>query len=601
MEDKQDLLGTLDVSPHNSFYVKYKLYQKDNKDISATIQPSFVDNSEKDFSIIVSRNEDKDVSSTLDVKYKAHSEVVATLQPVSSKFVDSTINVNPHNSMYAIVDILQPPLLTKEFTITKDATTRNGIAYQTLNYGTEPTMMTGYKNGEEFESYISFDFQLPQQMLIQNASLKFYFVGNFPNDLNIKLYSVDREWSEYGLTYKNKPQRLELVSESYTVNYSDRSINFDLKNEINALYSNQKTTKGYVLVVEDNNSDKYISFYTKESLTPPKLIIDYYDTQIFSAGRAQVNSTLFVYGGGIEEIGATLNVYSDRGNHDLPSTLYIHKYDVPVSKDLSMSITVSRNEVNSSLTVSHRDKNEAMMTVTVAEKLINDLISTLNVTRTEVNSTFYVKYQDTIDASITVQKYETQDIKSTIAVNRNSIDSSIFVKEKSYLNSSITVQKNEGSDIFSTIMVTRECIPAAIIIKERNYLNSTITVQRHEDSSVLSTITVIRESVPATITVKDRNDINATMFIYQNDKSEITSILDVKRDYINGTIMVNTPSDVDSTMIISKPEIKAEIAIRVEDENNLNTVINIRAKNANDLYSTLLVNRKINGAYYYII
>jgi hypothetical protein len=638
MEENRDLWGTIEVPPHNSFYVKYKLYQTDNEDVSATIQPSFVDDSEKDFTIVIRRSENEDLLSTLDIKYREQSEIIATLQPVSSKFVNATIEVNPHNSMYAIADILQPPLLTKEFETVKDATVRSGLDYQTLNYGTEPSMMVGCKNSEEFEAYIDFNIQLPQNVLIQDARLKLYFVGNYTSGLNIKLYSVDREWSEYALTYRNKPQRLELISDTYTVDYTDRSINFNLKNEINEVYTNQKTSKGYVVVIEHNNSDNYISFYTKEGSKPPKLIVDYYDTQIYSAGRAQINSTMFVYGAGRKEIGATINVHSDRGNDDLISTLYVHRYDTPVPKDLPMTIAITRNSTNSKITVAQRDNKDVRAIMRVAEKRAEDLVSMLSVTRNEINSMIYVKHQKTVNATITVQKYEDENVVSMIAVNRDSINSTIFVRERSYINSTITVQKHEGSNIISTITITRENIPATIFVKERSnltstiavarnikedlissitvtkdhvystisvkereYLDSQVTVRRTEFNEMPSMISVTKDSVNATITVKERSCVDATIFVYQVDKSELPSILAVRRDNINATLIVKAPSDINSTMIISKPEIKTGISVRVKKDDYLNTTMHVRAKDADDLISVLVVKSERGRAYYFII
>jgi hypothetical protein len=638
MEENKELWGTIEVPPHNSFYVKYKLYQTDNEDVSATIQPSFVEDSEKDFTIVIRRTENKDVTSTVDVKYRAENEIVATLQPVSSSFVDSIIEVNPHNSMYAIADILQPPLLTREFTTIKDATVRSGLAYQTLNYGTEPSMMTGYKNGEEFESYIDFNIQLPQFVLIQKAKLKLYFAGNYTSGLSIKLYSVDRDWSEYGLTYRNKPNKLELISDSYTVDYSDRSINFDLTNEVISIYSNQKTSKGYVVVVEHNNIDNYISFYTKESSQSPKLIVDYYDTQIYSAGRGQINSTLFVYGVGSKDVTATITVHSDRGYHDQPSTLYVHRYDTPVSNDLLMSITVTKKEVNSNIVVAQKDESDVSVVMKVAEKRIDDLISMLSATRNEVHSTIYVKHRKTIDATLVVQKHEDKDVNSVIVVNRDSVNSTIFVKGRSYVNSRITVQKHEGSNINSIIVVRRDNIPATIFVKERSnlaslitvaknieedlicsitvtkdhvfstiavkereYLNSQITIRKGDIDELSSAIAVSRDSINSTINVKERKYIDATIFVYHVDKSDITSSLSVKRDSIDSTIIIKKPSDTDSTIIISKPDIAVSISSRVQREEDFEGTMQVRAKDAEDLLCRITVYRDQNGAYYFIL
>lgn len=638
MEENKELWGTIEVPPHNRFYTKYKLYQVDNSEVASTIQPSFLANDERDFSIIIRRTEYKDVDSIIDVKYRGNSDVIATLQPVSSSFVNSTIEINPHNSMYTIADILPPPLFTKEFTIIKDATVRSGLAYQTLNYGTEPSMMTGYKNGEEFESYIYFDIQLPQNVLIKDAQLKLYFIGNYINGLNIKLYSVDRDWSEYALTYRNKPQKLDLISDTYTVDYSDRSINFNLKNEINAIYTNQKTSKGYVVVVEHNNTNNYISFYTRESSNPPKLIVDYYDTQIYSAGRGQINSTLFVYGARIKEIGATITVHSDRGNNDLTSILYVHRYDTPVPKDLSMTIAVTRNDTNSKIVVAQRDETDVIATMMVAEKQANDLNSTLSVTREEIYSTIYVKYRKTINATITVQKYENKDVTSAIAVRRDSINSTIFVKERSYVNSVLTVQKHEGSNINSAITVTRENIPSTIFVKERKnltsritvakndentlissitvtkdqmygtiavkereYLNSQITVRKKENNEISNIIAVSRDNINATIFIKERRHIDATVLVYRVENLELPSTLAIKRDNISATMVIKAPSDIESTMIVSKPELTTRVFVRIQDNEYLNAVMYVRAKDASDLISRLTVVREQNGAYYFIL
>jgi hypothetical protein len=589
MEENKELRGTIEVPPHNSFYTKYKLYQVDDSELISTIQPSFLRDDEKDFTIVIRRTEYKDIASTVDVKYRGNSDVIATLQPVSSSFVNSTIEINPHNSMYTIADILPPPLLTKEFTTIKDATVRSGFAYQTLNYGTEPSMMTGYKNGEEFESYIAFDIQLPQNILIKDAQLKLYFIGNYTNGLKIKLYSVDRDWSEYALTYRNRPQKLNLVSDTYTVDYTDRSIVFNLKNEINAIYTNQKTSKGYVVVVEHNNTDNYISFYTKESLKLPKLIVDYYDTQVYSAGRGQINSTLFVYGTGKKEIGATITVHSDIGNHDLLSTLYVHRYEVPILKDLPMAITVTRNSINSNIIVAQRDKKDIMVKMRVAEKQANDLISTLGVTRNGIHSTIYVKHRNTINATIAVQKYGDRDTTSIIAVRRDSINSTIFVKERSYVNSVITVQKHEGSNIDSIVTVTRENIPATILVKERSYMNAVITVQKYDNLNVLSTITVTRTSIPATIFVKERDDLTSKITVAKNDENTLIGSITVTKDHVYSTITVKERAYLNSKITVRKTYQNEQFSIVTVSRNSVNATICVKERK--DLDSQITVRR----------
>ncbi|MCU6710088.1 DNRLRE domain-containing protein [Paenibacillus sp. J5C_2022] len=678
-EDNNDIAGKISISPNNRMYVKYTVYGINEDDFFATINTSILDDSDKEFSIVVKREETEELSSTLDVKYGGYDDVYATLQPVASSYMDCIIDVRPHNSMFVLAEILEPPLLEKELTSIKDATARSGLDYQTLNYGTEPSMMSGYKSGEEFTSYIAFgDIDIPQFSIIENATLKLHFSGNLKEGLSIKLYHVDNDWSEYSITYRNKPSKTSLVSDSYLVDYDDRSIAFDFTDEVKDIYSGNNSGYGYAIVVEHEfSNDNNISFYTKESsaLTKPKLVISYYDTRVFSAGRGQIDATIFVYGADSSDTNATLNVHSDWGKEELSSTLYVHRYDTPVSEDITTDIIVSRPVLDSSLIVARREYDEFSSVLSVAERKVHHQDSFISITREEMLSELYVKYSSRLSASIEVQRYEVEELPSFISITRDNLYGSIIVRERENLNAVITIQRNHENFIPSWITVTREELSSSILVREREHLDSVITVQKHvydfiesiltatrdklsstilvkeraklvakieirqldsevieskltstrdaltssmtvkereylyatieirrsDEDSLQSYLSSTRESIHSTIVIREREYLDSTIFVFQVGNSELSSILHVTRDEIHVTIDVITPSYQDSTLVASKPDVGAIIWARVYGQDELESLLEVKAKDADDLMCWIAVHRDSNGAYYFIL
>src|SRR5699024_744222 len=121
-----------------------------------------------------------------------------------------------------------------------------------------------------------------------------------------------------------------------------------------------------------NTSDSVISFRSRESARPPELSITYFDSRVYSVGRSQTQAEIFVWRSGISETLTEIEVSSVYGSSDVLSEIYVHRYEVPVSRDVEAEITVSKPVTLGELTVSLQDKNSILTEIIARSETIPD-------------------------------------------------------------------------------------------------------------------------------------------------------------------------------------------------------------------------------------
>lgn len=546
----------------------FKLYAVDDSDIITSFVVATRDSNDLDMELSVKVHREADLNSTFDVKYRDNDDIEATFDVVGSSYLNSTLEIRPNNRMLGRFELLPAPRVNELISSVEDSTTRSREDLRTLNYGESQKMMIGRiydaDLGEDYlESFVKFGDvakNLLDLAILEEASLRLYYTGDFYDTVNIELYLPNQNWQERGITHANKPLPGELITDKFTINKDKRYIEFDIKETF--LHWFNGDIKNYGFLIRSNNGYS-TSFYTRESSRPPVLNITYISNQVYSLGRSEIESTMFIIGKGYSDLNATFEVHSDYGFDERQATLYVHRAEVPLEEDLHSLVTVSKPNQHVTLRVALRDEDE-------------------------------------MDGIITIIAHKNEELESIISVSRPELDGMITVDPDISMPITFEVKGNEEEDFASFLSVTREWIELAFKIKaidddeldsiievpSYDYLDSVITVSKPGLDMTFDVHTIEQREV--TFVVKEKDYLDATFLIYQHSSLDMS--FDIK--YAN---------EIDATFMVSKPELSGYFYPRVIGEDELESTYQVRQLDASDLAISLTVKGKDIGAYYFIL
>src|SRR5690606_36370816 len=150
------------------------------------------------------------------VKYGDYSDVLAEVQPIIGNDTNAEIIILPGNSMAAMYEIVQPPTLTLKKNPIEDSFDRSSSSIGSINYAKNNSLSVGNYQGEEYQSFVKFDFtNFNKSNVVLNANLRLYYNGEMSSSAEPKLYSLVSNWSELGITGRNKPPIQDLVAEEF--------------------------------------------------------------------------------------------------------------------------------------------------------------------------------------------------------------------------------------------------------------------------------------------------------------------------------------------------------------------------------------------------
>lgn len=564
-----DIDSTLMVrTPSNRMEGVFKLYQVGNADMDATMTVMINDENSIASYLSVKVQRESDLKATIDIKYRDNNYFDSFLEVVGATYLDSYLEIRPNNRMFGIFEILPPPRVSKEAFSTEDSTTRSRPDLMTINYGDSQRMMVGRStsaiDGEEYmESFIKFgnikDY-LQDLQLLEKANLRLYYVGDFVEGVDLSLYLPDKIWYEYGVTHANRPNPVELIANSYTINTVERYVEFDIRDLVMRWRNGQ--TDNFGLIVASSN--KYAtSFYTREGRMKPFIDIQYISNKIYSLGRADINSTMFIVGRGHGDMHSKLTVDSTYSNDDkFTGTLYVHRKEYPVPYDVNSIVRVSKPDQHAKMIVAIRDENSIKASLTVYGYRNEDKQSKLGISKPDFAARLTVDPNISLEATLMVRYDLHEDREATFAVSREELVGTMRI-----------------------IGIDESPLEAIIEVPNYSYVESTIAVSRDELLGFFDIHNV--EQKDATLYVKEREYMTGTMFI--RSVTELISTMDVK-------YMVQ----VDGTLAVSKKNLHGFLHPRISGEDDLETYAYVRARDASDLGSYLSVGG-LMGAYYFII
>lgn len=633
---------TLEEVPSNKMVGAFRLIGANQSERDVEIIPRLLNESVVHSEITARTADESDRDSVLNIVYRGNSELVSEFLVKGHNSILSVIEIRPHNRMQAIYEIMQPPRITDIFTPTKDAYTRGNDGFDTVNYGTSSSMLIGKAGSGEYRSYVQFDLgNFNPQFLITDAKLRLRYSGSLPGRAELEAFTVNERWYENGITSANRPAPIDLIKDAFINNADERYIDFDFTDIVTKWAKGTVINHGFMLRMNEEIENLIVSFKTKESTLKPELIVEYYDTRVYSTGRSQVPSEMFIFAVGDSDRGSEITVGSVIEKEERPAKLYVHRYDTPVHEEIFSEITASKPDVLAQIRIVKTAKDEHLAEITARQKNNNKRDAVLAITKPEVLSEIFICYRDERNTEITIKREEASTIPGTITVTREFVNGEIGVRYRNDLHARITVKQDEGSLRDATIIVTRELLSTEIIsraigaskidseitsrVEESATLEASLSVTRElvnaeitsrvagnseKDSAIHSRalrhstrdaeITVTRDTVNSVITVVYTHDVPAAITPRLLDESKVLSVIDpLPNSNRPAEIMIKVIHDVPAVISASRPEVKTVIVIPYWDDSDMETLMNIRAKDVSDMPSVLYIGG--SGAYYFIM
>lgn len=550
---------------------KYIVYGINNSDTLTEITIMLPEDSDTDTEISVRVQEENTREIEIDIKYRGNSDVYTEIQPVGHNNVPAEIYIRPHNRMWGLYEVQEPPKITDIFNPVQDSFTRSKSQYQSINYGGNNSLPIGRTDDDIYRSFIQFSFANwnPSYVIIE-SKLRLYYSGLIPQGAKIELFTVNKQWQEYGITDLNRPSPTSLIVDEYTNNSTKMYVEFEFTDVIVDWIKQNVSNYGFMIRLANESVDSIVTFRARESTRPPELLITYYDARIYSTGRSQVPVEIFVWNTGNSDTLTEIEVGSVIDNSDVLTEIYVHRREVPVESEYETEITVTKPYIYTEVTVSINDESDVFTELVVRSETMHDRRDIeIIISKPAVDAELYVKHQNSTHAEITVQRNEDSDKPTEIAVSRESADVELYVKYANSIESEITVQRVPDDDKETEIAVTRETVDAEIYVKHKNDTATEITVQRDGSSSIDVEIAVSRPDVWTEIMprVFDESDRDAEIYVRAiNDSSKLTEIA-VTRDAVLVEITVVESSDIETEIYVKHTDdVLTEITITVFDD-----------------------------------
>lgn len=549
-------------SPENRFRAKYVLYNQIDTDVPSTLTSAIRKNSER-FSHVSARVEQsKDISSSLSVVYATQSELHATIQASPVSDVVSTFYVKEHNRAQGKYELLEAPRITVNLQPVADATTRSQLRLQTINFGDTQRMMIGRDELEQFESFIHFgdiDTRIPDLMYLEEAKLKLYYSGTITPGASIELHQPNTLWREYGITYANRPHSIQRLTSSYSINTSERYVEFDMMDILKMLRNGELQNIGMMIQSSDLSP---IYFNTRESAKPPVLQIKYITSQIYSIGRTEKESELFVYGVGRKELKTTLFVHSDIGFAWLQSNLYVHRYEDHMHYEAPAAVAVSRPDLNAYMGVAHRTEAEMDSILSVIESAVSEQQATIYVSKPEVQVKLTVSINTETERNVELAvRRSTDDEKvAEFAVSHPDLPSVITIDPRMSLVSELSVRRGDDDERVAKLTVSHPDLPSTITIDPKMSLISELTISRPFYEDRFNVLHISKPELPSVVEAsnytKARKTLGSELTVIRSAEVAIVSKFAVSRPDLGGMLWTRVPDEDEKLGIIEIPSVE---------------------------------------------
>jgi len=560
----------------------------------------------------------------------------SSIHPLIADSMKSSIEIRPHNKMEGIVEIFQPPVFTKTLVAIRDSFIRSSLPR--LNYGEYLDMFAGSKDGELFKSLLKFDISsVPTDKLLKKVTLVLDPTNYIDEDVQLNLTTIDEEWSESGVTWNSQPK-----AESFTMAINSGrtfdELHLDITQLFSKWYSNEVENHGILITLGQENS-ALRSFYTRHSNYKPKLIVEYFEPNIYSFGKTNIKSQLFVHAVGRKDLRSKISIKPTWWDSDLSSSINVRdpnivKGSIFITKDTLPSqifvVMYSDSSIPSNLVIRTNDNGEESLwlqsSIHSRANVYKDLVSSIAVKydiHNDFASVLMVHYKDDISSSIRIRINANNNLLSTIIVHStNDLESKIAVHNISKIISSLIVRQSPNANLLSKITIhNKNDLASSIEIKSSDILRSSIFVIHSRINNLLSGISVNKKSdlegslfvinsglksaidihqiidIPSMMFIrpKDYKDLGSSIFVKPISFEDLSSSIDVRGGLSNdliSSIDIHYSSDLNSSIIIyGASNLPSWVFPKYTGESSLQGNLIPRVMNASDLQTYISIHQ----------
>lgn len=508
--------------------------------------------SDLDGSIAIKGHDGSSIDSVLKIEYKPryaqiNSEVVIARRDDSD--IDGELFLKPSAQMRVNVDIVPPPKRIKEFLPVKDSVVRQSAP--TINYGDSQQMLAGETSEGKFISYLGFNLDLPDSVDIISAKIVLYKQYKTTKTFFMGLYETSDNWEEHDITYEYRPIEEHYLTQ-FVIPIEVGQVEVDITDIVLDWYK-EKGSKSFILRPRNYSYSDLTAFGTKESLHPPLLVVEYYES-VENAGSYSFDAGLVVRRKVVRDVSAVIDIESDYIYTELGGEIELAR------KDLDTSI-------GGKIVVSNTKYAELDSSIELEKKIREDAL----------DSSIIVPFDSCIESSIKLEKHERfEDLDSVLIVR---------ALEKMELNSLLDItRKDLAIDVEGNIIVKQNVeleLDSLLNIDKKNFVidvDGSLTVRQKYEESLDSSIGIERKEV--------LTDIGGGVVVRREDISDLDSTLDImkheEKHELDAELYVLFRSDIDANIEVPKvdslDEVDGEIEIiqkQAEDLFNSNVIVRV--------------------------
>lgn len=613
--ENNDVLTLIEVNPNNSFKAKYKLIAvgKIEQNVEIVARPLRESLAEIEIVSRVLGNKDKDTY--LNIMYRGNSDIYTEIQPIGYNSLETEIEVPPHNRVWAIYEVQQPPIVTDVFNPTQDAFTREEFSFQSINYGRNSSMVVGRSKDDIWRSFVQFDISsINHSYVLKESHLRLYYKGVAPTNLKLEILNADSAWQEDSITNLNKPNPIDLISSDFTIDTKKGYIEFDVLDIVESWVALEKLNNGFIIRLSNEADYGQTTFHTRETAFPPELIVKYFDSRIFSQGRSQHLAEIFAYMRKHSDKLTEVTVDSVYRFEKIDTEIYVHRVEVPIASDISTEIIASKPYVETQITASIRDKSEVPIEIGIRRPLEDrkDLEIYVNkpVVYVEIScairknsevDTFIAVTKPSLKTEITVPNHGSDHVLTEIYINTvwTSIVPTEILVTRDYVSTVITPRVGGERSLQTEIFVSRPRVEVEVYVRHRNDI--WVEIEPIIKSDVVTEICVTKPSIEVSVTVQGYDNSDKDTEIFVKYVSDILTEIDAKSvSQVDTIIDIKVVSQVATEIAVTKRKVHTEITIPTWVDYDVLTVVEPRILMVDNIYTVIQVGSK-GGAYAFII
>lgn len=507
--------------------------------------------SDLDRSIAIEGYDGSSIDSVLKIEYKPryaqiNSEIVVAREDDSD--IDGELFLKPSAQMRVNVDIVPPPKRIKEFLPVKDSVVRQSAP--TINYGDSQQMLAGETSEGKFISYLGFNLDLPDSVDIISAKIVLYKQYKTTKTFFMGLYETSDNWEEHNITYEYRPIEEHYLTQ-FVVPTEVGQVEVDITDIVLDWYK-EKGSKSFILRPRNYSYSDLTAFGTKESLYPPLLVVEYYES-VENAGSYSFDAGLVVRQKVVRDISAVIDIESDYIYAELGGEIELARKDLDTSIGGKIAVSNTKYaELDSSIELEKKIR-EGALDSSIIVPFDSCIESSIRLEKQE-------RFED-LDSVLIVRALEKMELNSLLNIDKKNfvidVDGSLTVRQKyeESLDSSIGIERKEVlTDIGGGVVVRREDI---------SDLDSTLDIMKYEEKHELDAelYVLFRSDIDANIEVPkvdSLDEVDGEIEIIQKQAEDLFNSNVIVRvfwvDELNASIDVGRKFEIDGSLLIERKD-----------------------------------------------